>query len=185
MNIPLILTALRILVIPVIALIYLLPFSWAHPLAAVLLALAAFTDWLDGYLARSWSQMTQLGAFLDPVADKLLVAVSLVMVVSSHLIPYLGAAAAVIIGREIAISALREWMSIIGKRVSVKVTAMAKYKTAMQMLALVLLVWYHPTSTIWVKWTGAILLYIAAILTIWSMCVYLKAAWPDLKSSNQ
>src|SRR3990167_809279 len=181
MNIPLILTVLRILVIPIIALIYLLPFSWAHPVAAILLALAAFTDWLDGYLARSWSQMTQLGAFLDPVADKLLVAVSLVMVLSSHLIPYLGIAAAVIIGREIAISALREWMSIIGKRVSVKVSMIAKYKTAIQMLALVLLVWYHPASSVWVKWIGPILLYIAAILTIWSMCVYLKAAWPDLR----
>ena len=184
MNIPLILTALRILVIPIIALIYLLPFSWAHPVAAILLALAAFTDWLDGYLARSWSQMTQLGAFLDPVADKLLVAVSLVMVVGSHLIPYLGVPAAVIIGREIAISALREWMSIIGKRVSVKVTLIAKYKTAIQMIALVLLVWYHPAASLWVKWIASILLYIAAILTIWSMCVYLKAAWPDLRSSN-
>ena len=184
MNIPLILTALRILAIPIIAIIYLLPFSWAHPVAAILLALAAFTDWLDGYLARSWSQMTQLGEFLDPVADKLLVAVSLVMVVSSHLIPYLGAAAAVIIGREITISALREWMSIIGKRVSVKVTVIAKYKTAIQMIALVLLVWYHPLASIWIKWTAAIMLYIAAILTIWSMCVYLKAAWPDLRGSD-
>lgn len=181
MNIPLILTVLRIVAIPVIAIIYMLPFSWAHPVASLLLALAAFTDWLDGYLARSWSQMTQLGAFLDPVADKLLVAVSLVMVLSSHLIPYLGVAAAVIIGREIAISALREWMSIIGKRVSVKVSMIAKYKTAIQMLALVLLVWYHPASSECVKWIGAILLYIAAILTIWSMCVYLKAAWPDLR----
>jgi CDP-diacylglycerol--glycerol-3-phosphate 3-phosphatidyltransferase len=183
MNIPLILTVLRIASIPVIAIIYMLPFSWAHPVASLLLALAAFTDWLDGYLARSWSQMTQLGAFLDPVADKLLVAVSLVMVLSSHLIPYLGVAAAVIIGREIAISALREWMSIIGKRVSVKVSMIAKYKTAIQMLALVLLVWYHPSSSVWVKWIGPILLYIAAILTIWSMCIYLKAAWPDLREA--
>ena len=183
MNIPLILTVLRIVAIPVIAIIYMLPFSWEHPVASLLLALAAFTDWLDGYLARSWSQMTQLGAFLDPVADKLLVAVSLVMVLSSHLIPYLGVAAAVIIGREIAISALREWMSIIGKRISVKVSMIAKYKTAIQMLALVLLVWYHPASSECVKWFGAILLYIAAILTIWSMCVYLKAAWPDLREA--
>lgn len=183
MNTPLILTVLRIVAIPVIAIIYMLPFSWAHPVASLLLALAAFTDWLDGYLARSWSQMTQLGAFLDPVADKLLVAVSLVMVLSSHLIPYLGVPAAVIIGREIAISALREWMSIIGKRVSVKVSMIAKYKTAIQMLALVLLVWYHPSSSAWVKWIGPILLYIAAILTIWSMCVYLKAAWPDLREA--
>src|SRR3989338_7168888 len=159
MNIPLTLTYLRILVIPVIVLLYLLPFSWAHPAAAIMLTLAAITDWLDGYLARSLSQMTELGAFLDPVADKLLVAVALVMVLSSNLIPYLGVAAAVIIGREIAISALREWMSAIGKRVSVKVTLVAKYKTAIQMIALLLLVWYHPVSAEWIKWIGAFLLY--------------------------
>lgn len=180
MNIPLLLTLSRILVIPVVALFYLLPFSWAHPFAAILVALAALTDWLDGYLARSWSQMTELGAFLDPVADKLLVAVSLVMVLSAHLIPFLGIAAAVIIGREIAISALREWMSAIGKRVSMKVTMIAKLKTTIQMISLVLLVWYHPGSYHWIMWCGALLLYVAAILTIWSMCVYLKLAWPDL-----
>lgn len=181
MNIPVILTLSRIFVIPVIVIFYMLPFSWAHPVAAILLGLAALTDWLDGYLARSLSQTTQLGAFLDPVADKLLVAVSLVMVLSAHLIPYLGIAAAIIIGREIAISALREWMSIIGKRVSVKVTMIAKYKTTIQMLALGMLVWYHPHSFLWIRWVGPILLYFAAILTIWSMCIYLKAAWPDLK----
>lgn len=180
MNIPVLLTLLRILAIPVIVIIYLLPFHWAHPLAAILLGLAAFTDWLDGYLARSLSQTTQFGAFLDPVADKLLVAVSLVMVLSSHLIPYLGIASAIIIGREIAISALREWMSAIGKRVGVRVTHIAKYKTAIQMLSLGMLVWYHPESYDWILWIGPILLYIAAFLTIWTMCIYLKAAWPDL-----
>lgn len=180
MNIPLLLTWLRILAIPVIALFYLLPFPWAHPFAAVLLGLAAFTDWLDGYLARSLMQMTELGAFLDPVADKLLVSVALVMVLSAHLIPYLGVAAAIIIGREIAISALREWMSTIGKRVSVKVTNIAKFKTMLQMVALVMLVWYHPGSFPWILWVGPILLYSAAILTIWSMVIYLKTAWPDL-----
>lgn len=181
-NVPLALTLARILLIPVIFVLYFFPFSWAHPVAAILLALAAFTDWLDGYLARSLSQMTQLGAFLDPVADKLLVAVALVMVLGAHLIPYLSIAAAIIIGREIAISALREWMSTIGKRVSVKVTTIAKYKTAIQMLALVMLVWYHPGSYFWLKWIGPILLYFAAILTIWSMLIYLKAAWPDLRT---
>lgn len=183
MNIALLLTLLRILAIPVIVIFYLLPFAWAHPVASILLAIAAFTDWLDGYLARSLSQMTQLGAFLDPVADKLLVAVSLVMVLSSHLIPYLGLAAAVIIGREIAISALREWMSMIGKRAGVVVTRIAKYKTTIQMVSLVMLVWYHPGSYRWLTWAGPLLLYIAAILTMWSMCMYLKAAWPDLKKA--
>jgi CDP-diacylglycerol---glycerol-3-phosphate 3-phosphatidyltransferase len=183
MNIPLLLTVSRILVIPVVALFYLLPFWWAHPAAAVLLGLAAFTDWLDGYLARSLSQMTELGAFLDPVADKLLVAVSLVMVVSANLIPYLGVAAAVIIGREIAISALREWMSTLGKRVSMKVTNLAKFKTTVQMVALIMLVWYHPGSFAWILWLGPILLYVAAILTLWSMFIYLKIAWPELGKS--
>lgn len=185
MNIPVVLTLSRIFAIPVIVIFYSLPFWWAHPVAAILLGLAAFTDWLDGYLARSLSQTTQLGAFLDPVADKLLVAVSLVMVLSAHLIPYLGVAAAIIIGREIAISALREWMSTIGKRVSVKVNTIAKYKTTIQMLALGMLVWYHPNSFFWIRWIGPILLYFAAILTIWSMCVYLKAAWPDLTIDNK
>lgn len=181
MNIPLTLTLMRIFAIPVIALIYLLPFSWAHPTAAILFALAAFTDWLDGYLARSLSQTTQLGAFLDPVADKLLVTVSLVMVLSANLIPYLGLAAAVIIGREIAISALREWMSTIGKRTGVAVTHVAKFKTALQMVALTMLLWYHPGSFTWLVWLGPLLLYIAVVLTLWSMCVYLKAAWPEMR----
>lgn len=185
MNIPLFLTGLRIFSIPIIVFLYVLPFSWAHPAAAILLILAAFTDWLDGYLARSLSQATQLGAFLDPVADKLLVAVSLVMVLSFNLIPYLGIAAAVIIGREIAISALREWMSMIGKRAGVRVTHIAKYKTTIQMTAVVMLVWYHPHSFYWLRWVGPILLYFAAILTIWSMFIYLKAAWPDLTISRK
>lgn len=184
MNIPLMLTLLRILAIPVIALFYLLPFSWAHPVAGILFALSAFTDWLDGYLARSLSQTTQLGAFLDPVADKLLVAVSLVMVLSAHLIPYLGVAAAIIIGREIAISALREWMSGIGKRAGVAVTQVAKFKTAIQMIALTMLIWYHPGSFEWLLWLGPLLLYVAAVLTMWSMCIYLKAAWPDFQNSH-
>lgn len=182
MNIPLTLTLMRIFVIPVIAIIYLFPCSWAHPTAAILFALAAFTDWLDGYLARSLSQTTQLGAFLDPVADKLLVTVSLVMVLSANLIPYLGFAAAVIIGREIAVSALREWMSAIGKRAGVVVTHVAKFKTTLQMVALTMLIWYHPGSFTWLVWLGPLLLYIAAVLTLWSMCIYLKAAWPEMKA---
>jgi len=180
MNIPVFLTLLRILLIPVIVFLYVLPYPWAHPVAAIVMAVTAFTDWLDGYLARSLSQTTQFGAFLDPVADKLLIAVSLVMVLSSHAIPYLGIASAIIISREIAISALREWMSVIGKRVSVRVSQVAKYKAAIQMVALGILVWYNPASPDWFRWLGTICLYVAAILTVWSMCIYLKAAWPDL-----
>jgi len=185
MNIPVMLTLLRIIFIPIIVIIYLLPFQLAHPVAAILVALAAITDWLDGYLARSLSQTTELGAFLDPVADKLLVAVSLVMVLSSHLISNLGIAAAIIIGREIAISALREWMSMIGKRAGVAVTLIAKFKTMIQMIALVLLVWYHPNSFTWLLFVGPVLLYIAAALTLWSMIIYLKIAWPHLTISRE
>ena len=185
MNTPLMLTLLRILAIPFILIIYLLPFSWAHPAAAVLFAITAFTDWLDGYLARSLSQVTQLGAFLYPVADKLLIFLSFIIVLSSHLVPHLTIAAIIIVGREIAISALREWMSVIGKRAGVAVTWIAKFKTMIQMLALLLLVWYYPGASIWVKWVGAILLYVAAILTLWSMLIYLKVAWPDLTSARE
>ena len=185
MNIPVMLTLLRIGAIPIIVIIYLLPFEWAHPIAAIFVILAALTDWLDGYLARSLSQTTELGAFLDPVADKLLVAVSLVMVLSAHLIPNLGIAAAIIIGREIAISALREWMSMIGKRAGVAVTFVAKFKTMIQMVALVMLVWYHPGSFSWLLLIGPILLYVAAALTLWSMIIYLKIAWPYLTISRE
>lgn len=180
MNIPLILTLSRIVAIPVFILVYSLPFPWAHPLACVIFALACITDWFDGYLARIWSQTTDLGAFLDPVADKLLVAVALVMVLGSHLFHYLALAAVIIIGREIAVSALREWMSAVGKRAGVVVTFVAKVKTTIQMIALGMLVWYHPHSFGWITWLGPLLLYVSAVLTVWSMIIYLKIAWPHL-----
>lgn len=180
MNIPLMLTASRIVAIPVFVIVYVLPFSWAHPAACIIFAFAAITDWFDGYLARTLSQTTDFGAFLDPVADKLLVATALVMVLSAHLIDYLAFAAVIIIGREIAISALREWMSAIGKRAGVVVTYVAKVKTTIQMVALGMLVWYHPGSFAWIVWLGPLLLYVSAVLTIWSMIIYIKIAWPYL-----
>src|SRR3989338_6035492 len=144
MNIPLLLTLLRISAIPIFGVIYFLPYSWAHPAAALLFLLAAITDWLDGYLARSLAQATDFGAFLDPVADKLMVAVALIFVVGWDYVPYLAVPAAVIVGREIAISALREWMAEVGKHASVAVTFVAKFKTTIQMVALILLLWYYP-----------------------------------------
>ncbi len=181
MNIALILTWSRIVAIPVFLLVYVLPFSWAHPLACIIFAAAAITDWFDGYLARTLSQTTELGAFLDPVADKLLVAVALVMVLDAQLFHYLALAAIIIIGREIAISALREWMSMVGKRAGVVVTYVAKIKTTIQMVALGMLIWYHPGSSFgWLTWLGPLLLYASAILTLWSMFIYLKTAWPHL-----
>ncbi len=184
MNLPTFLTLLRIFVIPLVVIFYYLPFPWAHPLSAMIFLLACITDWLDGYLARRFQMTTKLGAFLDPIADKLLVVVVLVVVVERHLILGLAIPAAVIVGREVAISGLREWMAEIGKRTSVAVTFVAKIKTSLQMIALILLLWYSPATHFeWILWLGALFLCVAAVLTLWSMIVYIKLAWPDFKNS--
>lgn len=180
MNTPNFLTFIRIFAIPVLVVVYYLPVSWNHSAAAIIFALAAFTDWLDGYMARYLQQGTKFGAFLDPVADKLLVAVALVIMVGYMGNAYLAVPAAVIVGREVVISGLREWMAEIGKRTSMAVNWIAKIKTAMQMIALIMLLLYKPELSIYIKVMGAILLYLAAILTLWSMVMYLKIAWPDL-----
>lgn len=180
-NIPLLLTLMRIAAIPVFIVFYFLPFHWAHPVATLIFVLAAITDWLDGYLARSLKQATKLGEFLDPVADKLLVGAAVVLVVGENGFPWLSIAAAVIVLREIAISALREWMAEMGKRASVAVSFVAKLKTTLQMMALILLIWYTPASSAaWLLWLGSVLLILAAVLTLWTMIIYLKIAWPDL-----
>ena len=184
MNIPIGITLFRIAAIPLVMLLYLLPFSWSHSAAALLFLLAALTDWLDGYLARTLSQTTKFGAFLDPVADKLLVSMSLVIVLGSHPVLFLAIPSAVIIGREIAISALREWMAELGKRAGVKVSLIGKLKTVLQMSAIFLLLWYHATSMALIKWLGPICLWVAAILTVWSMVVYIQLAWSDLTLSK-
>lgn len=184
MNIPTLLTLLRIFIIPLVVICYYLPFASAHRIAALIFLLACVTDWLDGFLARRFEQMTKLGAFLDPIADKLLVVVALVIVVGENLIPLLAVPAAVIVAREVAISALREWMAELGKRASVAVTFVAKIKTSLQMVALILLLWYLPGDSVWVLWAGTALLWIAAALTLWSMIIYLKLAWPDFKESR-
>ena len=183
-NIPNILTLLRIVLIPVFVLIFYLPVGWALTGCALVFALAAITDWLDGYLARRWSQTSPFGAFLDPVADKLMVAVALLLLVQSEPTPALAIPAAVIIGREITISALREWMAELGARAQVAVSMIGKVKTAVQMIAILLLIyeqplWNAPTYTI-----GFVLLYVAAMLTLWSMVVYLRAAWPSLSADE-
>ncbi len=178
MTIPNILTLLRIVLIPVFVVIYYLPFEWSALVAGSVFCLAAVTDWFDGYLARKLDQMSPFGAFLDPVADKLIVAVSLVVLVDSYSTPWLTLPAVVIIGREIVISALREWMAELGKRASVAVSYVGKVKTALQMLAILLLVVADPWSTL--GWSGIAALYVAAGLTLWSMYEYLKAAWPEL-----
>lgn len=184
MNLPNILTLFRIGLLPVYIIVFYLPFSSAHLIAASIFTLACVTDMLDGYLARTWKQTSRFGAFMDPVADKLLVAVTLVLLVSEHDIPYIAIPAVIIVGREIVISALREWMAEMGARASIAVTFVAKFKTAIQMFALGFLIGFRPYES-WFGVLGLVLLYISAILTIWSMFVYLQIAWPDLTKENE
>ncbi|SIS20525.1 CDP-diacylglycerol--glycerol-3-phosphate 3-phosphatidyltransferase [Aquipseudomonas alcaligenes] len=179
MNIPNLLTLLRVALIPVFILFFYLPFSWSYWAASAVFALAAITDWFDGYLARRWEQSTPFGAFLDPVADKLMVAVALVLLVEEHANLWLSLPAVIIIGREIVVSALREWMAELGARAQVAVSQLGKWKTAAQMVALVILLGNPPHLTVWVG-MGYVLLIIAAALTLWSMLQYLLAAWPHL-----
>jgi len=181
-NLPNILTFIRIATIPFLVVIFYLPVSWGHTAAAIIFALAALTDWLDGYLARNLKQSTRLGAFLDPVADKLMVSIALVLIVGEPQFQFITIPAAIIVSREIIVSALREWMADIGKRASVAVSRLAKTKTAMQMISLVILLYCTPTSPLFITIVGYILLYIAAILTLWSMVIYLKVAWPELRN---
>lgn len=183
MNIPNLFTFLRILLIPIFVLVFYLPITNNHIISAVIFTLAALTDWLDGYLARTLSQTSKLGAFLDPVADKLIVVVALVLLVGEKGLPYLAIPAAIIVGREILVSALREWMAEIGNRANVAVSWLGKLKTTLQMLAVVFLLIYKPGGELFLfGLLGYILLYVAAILTLWSMVIYLKAAWHDLSA---
>ena len=174
-NIPILLTYLRILAIPLMVVLFYLD----YPLTtAVVFALAGFTDWADGYLARRWGQESRFGAFLDPVADKLMVAVALILVVESQSNAWVTIAAAIIVSRELVISALREWMAEMGKRASVAVSYIGKVKTGAQMWAILLMLVSPPGEM--VANIGVALLYLASVLTLWSMFIYLKAAWPDL-----
>lgn len=183
-NLPTLLTFFRILIIPIFVVFYMLYPTWGHPAAAFLFALAAITDWVDGYLARTMHLSTRFGAFLDPVADKLVVTSALVMIVGSYDNWYLTIAAIIIVGRELVISALREWMAELGKRRSIAVSFLGKIKTTCQMIALIMLLSVNLTTPFWLSALGTVLLYIAAGLTLWSMCVYIKLAWPDFKAES-
>lgn len=179
MNLPNILTLGRIIMIPLMVICFYWLGEEGKLWAAVLFWLAAVTDWFDGYLARKLNQSTPLGAFLDPVADKLIVAVALVLLVEQYASIWLTIPATIIIGREIVISALREWMAELGKRASVAVSYVGKVKTFLQMSAIFFLLagGFHP----FVEMIGWVSLFAAAILTIWSMFIYLRAAWPELR----
>lgn len=177
-NIPNSLTILRILLIPVLVVVFYLPFKNHLLVAAVIFAVAAITDAVDGYLARKLGQMTAFGAFLDPVADKLMVSVALVLLVERHDTLLFTLAATVIIGREIVISALREWMAELGERTSVAVSYVGKVKTVFQMVAITALLAIDPVhDESWLLALCYIVLYVAAVLTLWSMIIYLRAAW--------
>jgi CDP-diacylglycerol--glycerol-3-phosphate 3-phosphatidyltransferase/cardiolipin synthase len=185
LTLPLLLTILRVAVIPVVLALFYVPIPYARQIATVLYAAACITDWFDGWLARRWGQTSKFGAFLDPVADKLLVAVCLVMLLhaETHANPLFSLLVAIIIGREITISALREWMAELGSRANVAVSWIGKLKTAFQMTAIGMMIWEIPTFGLpWFD-MGFALLFVAAALTIWSMIIYLKAAWPMMKES--
>lgn len=185
MNLPLslpnLLTGFRILMIPVLVLVfYLLPMDVRYLAAAFVFSIASLTDWLDGYLARSMAQTTPFGAFLDPVADKLLVAVALILLVEVHASALLAIPALVIVGREIVVSALREWMSQYSDLGGVKVSMIAKVKTGFQMTAIIVLLSQPPSLDNLLVILGFLLLYVAAGLTLYSMAQYIELAWPDL-----
>ena len=187
-NLPNILTWLRILAIPlVIVLCYFgehEPMRWFDPATGLVFAAAAITDSLDGYLARRLGQTTPLGAFLDPVADKLIVTVSLVLIVTRDSRWFMTLAAIVIVGREIAVSALREWMAELGQRTNVAVSWIGKLKTIFQMTAIGMMIWQIDTWGLPIYGIGFVLLFVAAALTIWSMAMYLRAAWPMMKEAS-
>lgn len=184
LNLPNVLSLLRIALIPVLIGFYLLPYNIAPLLATIVFVVAAITDWLDGYLARKWNQTSAFGAFIDPVADKLIVAVALILVLYKTPAWYILFPVVVIIGREITVTALREWMAELGQRESVKVSSLGKLKTIFQMVSIGCLIFYKPLFGLPIFEIGVALLYLAAVLTISSMFSYMKAAWPTLSSKG-
>ena len=181
-NLPILITWLRILMIPLLVGVYYIPHEWIadhnkNLVATLIFSFAAITDWLDGYLARSLNQTSSFGAFLDPVADKLMVATALIILVDQDHLPSF--IAMIIIGREIAISALREWMARIGKSKSVAVSFLGKVKTVSQMVAIIMLLYHDEFLTLSMHAIGTTLIYVAALLTLWSMVYYLKMALPE------
>ena len=186
-NIPMCLTWLRLVLIPLMIAVFYVPDSWfqliGRDLAATLIfVVAAATDWLDGYLARRWNETSAFGAFLDPVADKLMVAAALIILVQVDRLDAI--LAAIIIGREITISALREWMAQIGAHKSVAVSMIGKIKTTAQMVSIPLLLYHAPIAGFDMQRIGTWLIYIAAVLTLWSMGYYMRMAWPYLTGNG-
>ena len=185
LNIPNAITLLRIALIPIFVIAFFLPdFSWKHILLTSLFFIAGISDWFDGYLARKLKQQSAFGAFLDPVADKLMVSIAMILLVSAHPGMLMAIPAIVIIGRELAISALREWMANLGDNNTVKVSWAGKIKTFAQLWAIGFVLYEKNIGNFSPLFFGYILLYIATILTLWSMLVYLHAAWPVLTGQD-
>ncbi|MCE0492656.1 CDP-diacylglycerol--glycerol-3-phosphate 3-phosphatidyltransferase [Vibrio salinus] len=181
LNIPNILSLIRLFLIPVFVIAFYLPYQWAPFGAAFVFWVASVTDWLDGMLARKLGQTSRFGAFIDPVADKVLVATALILITEYYHSIWITIPAVTMIAREIIISALREWMAEIGKRANVAVSWVGKVKTMTQMLSLLALVWRYDD---WMIWLGYLFIYVATVLTYWSMIQYLKAAKDDLLSPD-
>lgn len=184
LNIPNALTFFRILLIPVLAALYLLPFAWSNTAVTAVFLAAGLSDWLDGYLARRLKQDSKFGAFLDPVADKLIVVTALVLLVSDQAVmsrvlsqTVFALVVAIIIGRELVVSALREWMAELGNRARVSVSLVGKIKTAGQFIAIAMMLYRESVVDISMLRLGEALLVLAAGLTLWSMVIYLRAAW--------
>lgn len=185
LNFAIILTLFRIAAIPVVVVLFYSPMEHARPIAAILFGVAAVTDLLDGWVARRFGQMSKFGEFLDPVADKLMVAIVLVMLVQGDPLWFVDIIAMIIIGREITISALREWMATIGERANVKVNWTGKLKTVLQMFGIGFMVYQNEFLGFDIYGIGFVLLVAAAGMTIWSMIVYLRAAWPYITLDSE
>ncbi|MCK4841822.1 MAG: CDP-diacylglycerol--glycerol-3-phosphate 3-phosphatidyltransferase [Methylococcales bacterium] len=184
LNLPTSLTLLRIALIPLLTIVFYLPWQYSNLACTIIFIIAGFTDWLDGYLARKMKLETAFGAFLDPVADKLMVAFVLVLIVQAQADISVAIASAIIIGREITIASLREWMAEIGQRASVKVSDLGKWKTTTQMLAIAFLLYRDDLMGLPINLMGYWLLYLAAVLTLWSMMNYLSAAFMVMKEKQ-
>ncbi len=190
LTLPTLLTLFRIVLLPVIVIVFYLPEyfpatrSWSNLAAAGIFILAGITDWLDGWIARRYNMSSAFGAFLDPVADKLMVAVALFLIVQQNPTALMAVSSAVIVGREISISALREWMAELGQRAAVGVAWIGKFKTVMQMIAIVVCLHQRDLPELRLYRIGEGLLVVAAVLTIWSAFIYVRAAWPIMRNAD-
>jgi len=183
-NLPNILTVARIVAVPLVVALFYWDQPWSNPLAAIVFIAAAITDSLDGYLARRLGLTTPLGEFLDPVADKLMVATALVLLIAHDTRWFIVVCGMIIIGREITVSALREWMAHVGSRGKVAVSSLGKWKTILQLTGLSLMMYRYDLLGLPIYDIGVALLVIASVLTLWSMVAYLRAAWPDLRGDG-